>query len=278
MSEIKEKTVKVNTEYASTEGGEIYYEVRGKGEPLLMISGGGGYADFYTLAAEILSDEYTVITYDRRGNSRSAKNDLKNFEISQQSRDAVAVLNAAGYNSALIFGNSGGAVIALDMAKTQPSTVKAMVVHEPPVIRVLTDSENWLSFFSELYHDAYTLGIGAAMAKFGGTLEIPMRANPNISKEFGKHMGENDEFFMKHEMLSFTNYMPDIDMVKKNGIKVVMAAGEITLAAKKYYGVTAPILAEMLDCDMVTFPGHHISYLDRPEEWSAVLRDVFHRI
>nr|HET6902258.1 hypothetical protein [Ktedonobacteraceae bacterium] len=36
-----------------------------------------------------------------------------------------------------VFGNSSGAVIALDMAKTQPRTVRAVIVHEPPVPRVL---------------------------------------------------------------------------------------------------------------------------------------------
>jgi pimeloyl-ACP methyl ester carboxylesterase len=47
-------------------------------------------------------------------------NDPQNFEISQQSRDAVAVLRQLGETSALVFGNSSGAVIALDLAKTQP--------------------------------------------------------------------------------------------------------------------------------------------------------------
>ena len=74
---------------------------------------------------DILSDEYKVITYDRRANARSTINNPQNFEISQQSRDAVAVLRAAGEQSAFVFGNSSGAVIALDMAKTQPQAVRA---------------------------------------------------------------------------------------------------------------------------------------------------------
>ena len=71
----------------STEGDDLYYEVRGEGQPLLMISGGGGDAGFFTFIADILSDEYKVITYDRRANSRSTRNEPQNFEISQQSRD-----------------------------------------------------------------------------------------------------------------------------------------------------------------------------------------------
>src|SRR6187549_1543550 len=103
-----------------TEGDTLYYEVRGHGQPLLMIPGGGGDGRVYSFVADILSDEYKVITYDRRGNARSTRNVPQNFEISQQSRDAVAVLHDAGESSAFVFGNSSGAVIALDMAITQP--------------------------------------------------------------------------------------------------------------------------------------------------------------
>src|SRR5689334_16550852 len=126
-----------------TEGDELYYEVRGAGQPLLMISGGGGDAGFYSLVADILSDEYKVITYDRRGNSRSTRNEPQNFEMSQQSRDAVAVLHAAGETSAFICGNSGGAVIALDIAKTQPQIAQAIIAHEPPVTHLHPDGEKW---------------------------------------------------------------------------------------------------------------------------------------
>src|SRR5262245_16707103 len=146
----------MNTGRVESEGDEIFYEVRGRGEPLLMISGGGGDAGFFSFVAEILADEYKVITYDRRGNSRSTRRDPQDSEISQQSRDAVAVLRAVSETSAFVFGNSGGAVIALDLAKTQPQAIKAAVVHEPPVLRVLPDGEQWRRFFASLYRMAFS--------------------------------------------------------------------------------------------------------------------------
>lgn len=60
---IKEKVI--------TEGAEIYCERRGDGPLLLLITGGMGDAGFYSSAAEILADEFTVLNYDRRCNSRS---------------------------------------------------------------------------------------------------------------------------------------------------------------------------------------------------------------
>jgi len=95
------KAVNVISGRVTTEGDELYYEVRGQGQPLLMIAPGGGDGWQYSFVADMLADEYKVITYDRRSNGRSTMNDPQNFEISQQSRDAVAVLHAAGETSAL---------------------------------------------------------------------------------------------------------------------------------------------------------------------------------
>jgi pimeloyl-ACP methyl ester carboxylesterase len=272
----------MNTGRVETEGDEIFYEVRGQGQPLLMISGGGGDAGFFSFVADILADEYKVITYDRRGNSRSTGRDPRNFEISQQSRDAVAVLRAVGETAAFIFGNSGGAVIALDMAKTQPQAIKAAVVHEPPVVRVLPDSEKWHRFFASLYRMAFSrmafgFGVRLAMFRLSLSLGIPRRAYAKVPKDLGTRLGKNHDFLVKHEMLPFTNYKPDVEVLKKNGVKVFMAAGKRTLEAGKYYGRTAPILADLLGCEMVTFPGHHLSYLDMPEAWAAALRAVLQR-
>jgi len=53
---------------------DLYHEVRGHGPAVLFIAGATGDAGHYTRVAERLADEFTVITYDRRGNSRSRVN------------------------------------------------------------------------------------------------------------------------------------------------------------------------------------------------------------
>ncbi len=269
--------VGVQTGCVSTEGDDLYYEVRGEGEPLLMISGGGGDAGFFSFVAAILSDEYKVITYDRRGNSRSTRNDPQNFEISQQSRDAVAVIKAAGEESAFVFGNSGGAVIALDMAKTQPQAVRAAIVHEPPVNRIHPDSKTWQRFFAGIYWIGQTFGTNLAMLGFALPTGIPRSAYTSVPQDTAKRMGKNHDFFVKQEMVPFSSYKPDLSAIKRNGVRLFMAAGKMTLDKRKFYGETAPILAKLLGCEMVVFPGNHLSYMDRPQEWAEVLRGILHR-
>ncbi|WP_327319913.1 alpha/beta fold hydrolase [Streptomyces sp. NBC_01235] len=56
---------------SDVDGTGLYHEVRGIGPALLMIGGPGGDAGYCTVVAEDLADACTVITHDRRGNSRS---------------------------------------------------------------------------------------------------------------------------------------------------------------------------------------------------------------
>ena len=136
---------------------ELYYEVRGQGQPLLMIPPAGGDGWQYSYVADILADEYKVVTYDRRANARSTMNYPQNFEISQQSRDAVAVLHAVSETCAFVIGNSSGAVIALDMAKTQPQATRAVIVHEAPIPGILPRPREMATFLCQSLCDVIPL-------------------------------------------------------------------------------------------------------------------------
>jgi pimeloyl-ACP methyl ester carboxylesterase len=57
----------------TTEGDDLYYEVRGRGRPLLMVPPAGGDGWSYAHVTEILADEYKVITFDRRAPMRAAR-------------------------------------------------------------------------------------------------------------------------------------------------------------------------------------------------------------
>jgi pimeloyl-ACP methyl ester carboxylesterase len=271
-----------------SEGDEIYYEVRGQGLPLLLIPGGGGDGWWYTPIADILADEYKVITYDRRANARSTLNFPQNFEISQQSRDAVAVLHAAGEQTACVLGNSSGAVIALDMARTHPQAIRAVIAHEPPLATIHPNAMKWQRFFASVYLTAFQFGSGIAAFRFALGVGLPLRASINGSKDLKLHIEKHHEVrvsnrdtsdvLIKQELLPVTNYAPDIETIKKNNVTIFMANGQTSVDKKRFYAEMAPILARKLECETVTFPGHHLSFFDRPVDWAAVLRRVLHTL
>jgi pimeloyl-ACP methyl ester carboxylesterase len=215
--------------------------------------------------------------------------DPQNFEISQQSRDAAAVLRELSETSALIFGNSSGAVIALDLAKTQPESVAAVVAHEPPLARVHPQASRWQRFFAAVYLTAFRFGAIAAMVRFafgigidfsfGQAFKAARAAKKAREKSHEPYLAQRrvTDFFLKQELLPVTNYLPDVKLIKKNNVRVFMAAGRRSLAKKRFYAETAQILADLLGCEMVIFPGHHGSFIDKPHEFATTLRGVLRR-
>jgi hypothetical protein len=77
--------------------------------------------------------------------------------------------------------------------------------------------------------------------------------------------------------LPVTNYLPDVAVIKKNNIRVFMAAGRRSLDKERFYAETAQILAGRLGCELVTSPSHHGSFLDKADEFAATLRCVLHK-
>lgn len=283
---------KVTFGRTATEGDELYFEVRGEGVPLLMIAPAGGDGDYYHPLADMLCDVYKVITYDRRANARSTMNYPHSFDISQQSRDAVAVLRAAGESSAVVFGNSSGGTIALDMAKAQPQAVRAVIAHEPPVTAVLPNARKWKRFFAKCYLSSFRWGAAWGAFKFMAGAQINLLNIAKAQKKAGQyaketrawedmpHISVRDglEYLMKQELLPVTNYMPDIEKIKQNNVKLFIGVGQWAFERKTWSAQASQLLAEKLACPLLVFPGGHGGYMEEPGLWSAIFKEILHKI
>ena len=76
-------------------GTTLYYERRGEGPSVLFIAGATGDAGHFGGVAEALADEFAVVTFDRRGNSRSlASSASGGGSIDEQADDVAALLTA----------------------------------------------------------------------------------------------------------------------------------------------------------------------------------------
>ena len=154
------------------EGAEIYCERRGNGPILLLVHGGMEDAGYYSSAADILADKFTVVSYDRRCNSRSSGDRSVDMTVTQQARDAASIINAVGDGKALVVGRSGGAIIGLELAATMPEMINFLIVHEAPVIELLpkSDAEKWRSFVYNIYLKSQREGSLAAQTEFMASL------------------------------------------------------------------------------------------------------------
>ena len=111
----------------------LYYERRGDGPPVLFISGATGDAGNWTEVADALADEFTVMTYDRRGNSRSPRPEgWGAAPIDEQADDAAELLRALDLAPAVAYGNSSGAIILASLTLRHPDVLRGAIFHEPP--------------------------------------------------------------------------------------------------------------------------------------------------
>ena len=96
----------------------------------------------YENAVPLLAERYTVITFDRRGNSRSPfTTPGAAMDPAIQADDVAGILDAYGIDRAYLFGNSSGGVIALEVLARHSDRLLAAIVHEPPVMRLLAEDD-----------------------------------------------------------------------------------------------------------------------------------------
>jgi len=272
--------VEVTSGFAAADGADIYYERRGDGPPLLLITGGGGDAGYYSALADLMADRYTVLTYDRRGNSRSRLRGAPTaVTMAAQSDDAVAVLRACGFSSAAVFGDGGGATIALDLAARHPDCVTVAVAHEPP----LPDTDALRSTFDEvarvLERDGWQAALTLFMTRFGGmnAEEVPLLLDPEGAGMLGvdeatmARMAGNWEYMMRYEIRSFVSYAVPYDRLRGAGVRIVLGAGDATDEDARRISAGA---AARLGTEFAEFPGGDAAPLYQPGPFAARLREV----
>src|SRR5215218_10574211 len=126
----------------------LYHEVCGRGPGLLFITGGGGDAGFWARVALDLMDEFTVVTYDRRGSSRSPRPEGWTVtSVEEQADDAAALLRTLNLAPAVVVGHSGGASIACELVVRHPAVVRHAVLYEPPLLAVVPNGEEVVGGF-----------------------------------------------------------------------------------------------------------------------------------
>lgn len=113
--------------FTLNQGAKIYWDRTGEGEPLLLIMGLGYPSDAWHRSLPILSKRYQTIILDNRGVGRS---DMPPgpYPIALMASDAAAVLDAAGVESAHVFGISMGGMIAQEFALLYPKRVRSLIL------------------------------------------------------------------------------------------------------------------------------------------------------
>ncbi|HET9838076.1 MAG TPA: alpha/beta hydrolase [Candidatus Angelobacter sp.] len=108
-------------------GQQIYFEVHGTGEPLLLVHGFSGSSQDWKASLEQWGPDFRFILPDLRGHGRSGVLS-KPFRHDEAAVDMLALLDHLKIESVSGVGISGGGNVLLHMATKQPQRVKAMAL------------------------------------------------------------------------------------------------------------------------------------------------------
>jgi len=112
---------------AKVNGINLYYEVHGKGAPLVMIMGFGGSSGGWIFQRREFQKYFQVITFDNRGVGRSDK-PAGPYSIRMMAEDTVGLMDHLGTPKAHILGVSMGGYIAQELAINHPERVWKLVL------------------------------------------------------------------------------------------------------------------------------------------------------
>jgi len=115
----------------SKDGTTMAFDRLGSGSAVILVSGGSVDRGSNAGVADILSSDFTVFNYDRRG--RGPSGDTPPYAVEREIEDIDAVVTAAG-GSAYLYGSSSGAVLALYAAEKLPGRITKLALWEPPFI------------------------------------------------------------------------------------------------------------------------------------------------
>ena len=114
--------------YASVNGLEMYYEIHGTGDPLVLLH--GAFSAIGTSFGELLpslAERRQIIAFEMQAHGRTADID-RPLSIEQMADDTAAALQYLGIEVADIFGYSMGGSVALHLAIHYPEVVRKLVL------------------------------------------------------------------------------------------------------------------------------------------------------
>ena len=244
---------------------DIYYEMTGKGEPLLFIHGLGSSTRDWEHQVEFFADRYQVIAFDVRGHGQTSQPPGP-YSVAQFAEDTAKLLDALEVGPAHVVGLSMGGMIAFQLAVSYPEKVRSMtVVNSGPAFLINSFKIRMLVWQRFLLLRVF------GMRKIGKVLSerlFPMEQHKALRAQFVERWAENDVKPYRAAMRaivgwSVLDYIEDIQCPT-----LALASDEdyTPVAAKQAYVERMPN-AELV----VVKNARHVLPIERPKAFNSAV-------
>lgn len=252
----------------------LYYEERGAGPSLLFIPGGTVDATHYAAVADLLADEFRVVTYDRRANSRSPRPPgWHATSIAEQADDAAGLIEALGLGPCAVWGGSLGGVVLLELLVRRPALIRAAMVHEPPLLSVLDDGEQAAKGL--LTSAAQAVRQCAVREEFRNHVRLSIgEAFDELPPDLRERMFTNATVFFDLEIPALVDHRPDPTnlprVLRRVAVPITVMGDPRSQAAPPFRA--ACWLADQLGTELRELPGGHMPYAANPQATATAIR------
>jgi pimeloyl-ACP methyl ester carboxylesterase len=256
---------------------QLSYEVSGSGSLLILIPGAAGVGEVFQHIALDLSARYQVVTYDRRGFSHSHLDGPQDYDhrLATDADDVRRLIEYLTDKPATVFGNSSGALVALEVLTYYPELVQTVVAHEPPVVSLLPDAAKWWAFFDGIYDTYRKDGIPKAKQQFAngtvGSIDHQLMER-YMTKQANEYTTANAVYWMEHELRQYPRVELDLAALAVHAERIVLAGGRDSQDQLPYQ--PNRVLASALGLDIVNLPGGHLGFLSSPALFAKELMNA----
>jgi pimeloyl-ACP methyl ester carboxylesterase len=254
-------------------GTQLWYEVEGSGPLLILIPGASGTGESFRPLTRELIARYQVVTYDRRGFSRSSLDGPQDYEhrLETDADDVQRLIEHLTDQPAIVFGNSSGAIVALEVLIQAPSQVKTVVAHEPPLVSLLPDAAKLLASPNSVYDTYRKEGVKKAMRQFASSMakedrQVIERAMKEQANEYTE---ANAAYWMEHELGTYPRVALDLATLETAAERIVLVGGRDSQDQVPYQAGKA--LARRLGREVIDLPGGHLGFMAAPAAFAEAL-------
>lgn len=110
-------------------GIELWYDVQGEGEPLVLSGGFGLLHEQFHRVTPLLAREFKVVNWNWRGAGNSDRAQTAPYSVEAWTDDLRAVLDELGLERPALWGTSTGSLVSIHFAARHPERVRALVTY-----------------------------------------------------------------------------------------------------------------------------------------------------
>ncbi len=248
-------------------GINLYYQVQGEGQPLVLIHGLGSSALDWEFQVPVFSKSYKVITFDLRGHGRSDK-PAGPYDVPMFAHDIAGLLLGLDISApAHIVGLSLGGGAAFQFALDCPEQTKTRTIVNSaptlgPVEQARPEIERRVGIVQQL--GMMAMGQGLAANLFPKPEQAPLR------ETFIQRWAQNDEnayIAATRSMLGW-NVMNRLGEIKCPALIISADQDYAPVAVKEMYIKLMPDARLAVIAD-----SHHATPMDQPDAFNRVLLD-----